>query len=121
MQNVLVVDDEEDLRDILEFNLLGLGIGLIVHHASDPLVALELMGKQKVDLIISDYSMPNMDGLNFLKTIRESGNQVPFVFISGNMDLQKQSLAKTFGAIANIEKPMNESIFSDLVLSLLKV
>lgn len=120
-QNVLVVDDEEDLREILEFNLLGLGIDLIVHHASDPVAALDLMEKHKIDLVISDYLMPNMDGLSFLKAIRNSGDHVPFIFISGNMDQAKQNMAISFGAIANMEKPMDESHFSSIILNLLKV
>jgi len=79
---VLYVDDEYDLLELgkqfleqsKEFNVD------IIPSAPE---ALDLLSKKPYDAIISDYQMPEMDGIEFLRTVRNSGNSIPFILFTG--------------------------------------
>jgi two-component system chemotaxis response regulator CheY len=66
-----------------------------------------LDGGLSVDLILSDYHMPVIDGVNFLKALsyRVSGKGVPVILLSGNMTKKMEKSAKQAGAFAVIAKP----------------
>jgi len=79
---VLVIDDEPEL---LECVCLLIGQDQYsIQTASNGLEALEILKSHCFDAIISDYRMPKMDGLELLNEVRNSGNDVPFIFLSGN-------------------------------------
>ena len=68
-RNILVVDDDETVRTSLS-ETLGRE-GYTVHTAEGPTEALQLLQKEQVKLVISDHHMPDMNGIDFLKIIRE--------------------------------------------------
>jgi CheY-like chemotaxis protein len=84
---VLIVDDEEDLRDLLEHILKSFGFD--VKTASNGKMALDLFQEFQFDLVVSDIKMPHMDGLTFLEKLRklEGIIQPKFFFITGGMDV----------------------------------
>lgn len=84
---VLVVDDTATSRALLLQALDGFGIGN-VEHAPDGQAALTSLAKRPVHLIISDYYMPNMDGLSLLQSVRSDAKtaKTGFILVSGRAD-----------------------------------
>ena len=67
--NCLIVDDEELARDLVENYANRLGYLNIIAKCADPLEAMQLMQEHKIDLIFLDIQMPNLTGIEFLKTL----------------------------------------------------
>jgi two-component system chemotaxis response regulator CheY len=106
MANVLIVDDSSTMRKIISRSLRQAGLAVDdIFEAGDGIEGLSVLGEKKVDLILSDINMPNMDGLEFIKQVRANGNAVPIVMITteGGEDIIKEALAS--GASASIKKP----------------
>ncbi|MEN6610997.1 MAG: PAS domain S-box protein [Methanoregulaceae archaeon] len=82
MITALYVDDEPDLLEIGKVFLEQSGEFEVVTLTSAE-DALPKLSQKKYDAIISDYQMPGMDGIEFLKRVRESGNSVPFIIFTG--------------------------------------
>lgn len=100
---ILVVDDEEDLRDVLSYQLKPLGV--IVETAENGRIGLELAKKNGYCAILSDISMPEMSGLDFLAGLRKEGVETPFVILTGFGDKVKAVEALRLGAFDFLEKP----------------
>ncbi|NMC74085.1 MAG: response regulator [Geobacteraceae bacterium] len=106
MANVLIVDDSSTMRKIISRSLRQAGLPVDdIYEAGDGIEGLSALGDKKVDLILSDINMPNMDGLEFIKQVRANGNTVPIVMITteGGEDIIKEALSS--GASASIKKP----------------
>lgn len=81
--NVLIVDDFSTMRKIIKNVLKQIGIESVVE-AENGKVALELLKKEQIDLIISDWIMPEMTGIDFLKACKseESTKKIPFIMVT---------------------------------------
>ena len=79
---ILVVDDEPYLADLAK-SFLTESEGLEVETAYSVSDARTILAKRHFDAIISDYQMPREDGLQFLKSLRQSGDNIPFVLFTG--------------------------------------
>jgi len=80
--SVLYVDDESALLDITQISLEKDG-DFSVSTALSAADGLLMMQEQTFDAVISDYQMPDMDGIRFLKQIRSSGSTIPFIIFTG--------------------------------------
>ena len=82
-QHILLVDDEEGLRRIAK-RALELA-GYRVTTAADGVLALEAFraNKKEFALVVSDITMPNLDGVGLQRAIHQQGDRIPFLFISG--------------------------------------
>jgi len=80
--SVLYVDDEPSLLDSTKISLEKKH-GFSVDTARSANDALKLLKTHEYDIIISDYQMPDMDGIEFLKLLRSSGNTIPFIIFTG--------------------------------------
>jgi two-component system chemotaxis response regulator CheY len=103
---ILIIDDDRPVRRALR--LLLESHAFDCKEADDGLEGLTLLdGGLSVDLILSDYHMPVIDGVNFLKALsyRVSGKGVPVILLSGNMTKKMEKSAKQAGAFAVIAKP----------------
>ena len=78
---VLVVDDEQSMLYLMKGFLED--EGLQVDTALSAKEALQMLSGEEYDVVVSDYKMPAMDGLEFLGELREQGNVTPFIFITG--------------------------------------
>jgi len=80
---VLVVDDMHAMRTILKALLRNMGIDKVVE-ASDGAMALEILRETKIDIILSDWNMPRMTGIELLQEVRQDPRlkELPFVMIS---------------------------------------
>ncbi len=82
MISILYVDDESYLLDIAKLYLEKTG-QFSVETCTSPLNAREILASSTYDAIVSDYQMPNMDGIEFLKYIRQHHGHVPFILFTG--------------------------------------
>jgi two-component system, chemotaxis family, chemotaxis protein CheY len=106
MANVLIVDDSSTMRKIISRSLRQAGLTVDeIYEAGDGVEGLNALANSKVDLILSDINMPNMDGLEFIKQVRAKGNTVPIVMITteGGEDILKEAISS--GASDSIKKP----------------
>ena len=82
MYSILYVDDEPAFLDVVRLYLQRSG-DLLVDTSLSAQQALKMLRKKRYDAIISDYQIPVMNGIEFLKNLRESGNSVPFIIFTG--------------------------------------
>lgn len=87
-QTILVVDDEEDIRDSLKALLESSLDNVDVLVAASGSEALATMRASPVDLVISDYKMPGMNGLELLAAIGKGSPQVPRILVTAFPDLE---------------------------------
>jgi len=104
---VLVVDDSATVRKFVAAALNMKGFRVIT--AGDGIEALERMPSEKFDLIITDLNMPDMDGYEFIRTLRETTEykEIPIIVLSSMTDLKNKDLAMESGALAFLEKPLS--------------
>jgi two-component system chemotaxis response regulator CheY len=101
---VLVADDSGTMRKILVRSLNALGVTDLVE-APDGVVALELFNKTPFDLVLSDWNMPNMTGIDLLKAIRATGSKVPVIMITTEAEKSRVLEAVQAGASGYVIKP----------------
>jgi len=106
--SILVVDDEEDIRDVLEIALKD--IGYTVYLAENGEKALEIFKSERPDIVITDIKMPVMDGIELLRRIKQENLETEVLMITGHgdMDLTISSLKNQ--AMDFITKPVNVDI-----------
>ncbi len=77
--------------------------------ANDGVEALERLKEQEVSLIVSDWMMPNMDGVEFCKAVRNDqlSNHIPFILLTAKTDNASKTEGMNCGADAYIEKPFS--------------
>ena len=102
---IMVVDDEENIREVLSNYLETLGYE--IQTASDGKDALEKFEAGAFDLIISDLLMPNIDGLELLRKVREKDRDVVFLMITGYPSIETAVEAIKKGAYDYITKPFH--------------
>ncbi len=107
MFNILVADDDKNTR--LLFKTILEDNKYTVFTASNGKEALEVMDKEHIDLVVLDIMMPNMDGYEFTKIVRESDNNLPILMVSAKqlpIDKQKGFIV---GTDDYITKPIDET------------
>jgi len=120
----LIVDDSSVMRKIVERSLRQAGIGLDqVLEAGNGSDALDLLRRQKVDLVLSDINMPIMDGLEFVRQLGgvENARGVPVVMITTEGSESHVVEAIACGARGYIRKPFTTDQVKEHVLPLLEL
>ncbi|MBU5486323.1 response regulator transcription factor [Clostridium sp. MSJ-11] len=102
--NVLVVDDEDEIRDAIEIYLKSEDI--FVFKAKDGIEALDIIQQQDIHLIILDIMMPRMDGIKATFKIREN-KDIPIIMLSAKSEDTDKILGLNVGADDYITKPFN--------------
>ena len=107
-KKVLVVDDSAVMRQIIKKNLKELGFSDL-SEAEDGAAGLKKAGEEPVDLIVSDWNMPNMTGLEFLKAVRADASLkgIAFIMVTSEADKEKIMEAVQAGVNQYIVKPFN--------------
>jgi two-component system, chemotaxis family, chemotaxis protein CheY len=116
--NVLVVDDYQTMIRIITNLLKQLGFNN-VDFATDGKAALEKIGGKQYGLIISDWNMEPMTGLDLLKTVRGSGNKVPFIMVTAESKTENVLAAREAGVNNYIVKPFNADTLKSKIASVL--
>ena len=103
---VLIVDDSKAMRMIVKRTLARTDLDRCeVVEAENGADALTKIESEHPDLVLCDWNMPEMSGIEFLKQLRESGSQVPFGFITSESGEDTKNLALESGAQFIITKP----------------
>ena len=100
---MLLIDDDEWIRDSLSLFFEGEGCHLLALETAEE--GIEALKKQDYDIIIADYKLPGIDGLEFLRRIQESHPDVMKVLITAYGSEEVVSEAKRLGARDFIQKP----------------
>ena len=119
---ILVVEDDSASAKLVTYHLRMMGFKNTTEVA-DGNSALEHLKKEKVDLVIADWHMPNMNGLNLFKALREEElwQDIPFLMVTVEKDHQKVQEAIQAGVREYIVKPIKGETFKRKVLELLGV
>ena len=105
MEKILVVDDEKEIRDLIEIYLKGEGYETV--KAADGEEALEVLSREKdIDLIILDIMMPKMNGIEACLKIREE-RELPIIMLSAKAEDVDKILGLNMGADDYLTKPFN--------------
>ena len=104
-KTIMVVDDSASLRQVVSIALKGAGYDVI--EGCDGKDAIAKLSGKKVNLIISDVNMPNMDGISFVKEIKKSDDYkfIPVVMLTTESQEQKKLQGQEAGVKAWIVKP----------------
>lgn len=119
-KNILVVDDDADIREITGQNLSNNGFQVTcAKNGKDAIKVLKLV---EFDLIISDLSMPDMDGFELMKELLKIKDDIPVIVVSGlGEDGCMLNMAKHLGADYTFEKPFDNNDLLKKVNELMSV
>ncbi|XJS10751.1 response regulator transcription factor [Aerococcaceae bacterium WGS1372] len=106
MFQILVVDDNKNTRQLMQAVLEAENYK--VYTAVDGQDALDVMDQQHIDLVLLDVMMPNMDGLEFTKLLRELDNDLPILMVSAKQLPQDRKLGFRAGTDDYMTKPVDE-------------
>ena len=106
--NVLIVDDEQLIRQGLRARIEYLGIDVDeIFEADNGLMALGIQDEHPIDLVITDIRMPDMDGLELIQEMQKKNNQIKFVVLSGYAEFSYAETAIRLGVKAYLLKPVS--------------
>jgi PAS domain S-box-containing protein len=111
---VLHVDDERQFVDLTATLLEREADNFAVETSTDPGDALELLADREFDCIVSDYDMPETDGIEFLESVREDYPELPFILFTGRGSEQVAADAISAGATDYIQKDTDTSQYTVL-------
>ena len=119
MYKALVVDDEpiilKGFDNLISWEEFGIEIAA---KAENGKAALQIARKEKIDLLITDIRMPEMSGLELLKTIRREGKNIKVIILSGYDDFQYVKEASKYGIENYLLKPIEENELEETLLHL---
>lgn len=111
---VLVVDDEQNIREIFQWHLEAAGFQ--AETAADGKKALERLSEDGgFDAIVSDINMPGLDGVELLKAVREKDLDLPLIFVTGAPALETAMDAVEHGAFRYLSKPVEAKVLRETV------
>src|SRR5947207_190070 len=121
--DVLIVDDSSAIRKVLRQMLQGAELGLgHVYEARDGREALEILKVDKVDVILSDINMPNMDGIELLSALQSDRmlKSIPMIMITTEGSQDRVLRALDLGASGYIRKPFNIKQIKDKLTAIVE-
>ena len=118
-RRILVVDDDKDIRELLE-DRLG-AMGYLVETETDGLRALNAAGSGRFTGMILDIGLPSLDGMEVLKQIRQSNEQLPIVMVTASGAKDTAIKAISFGAQAYLLKPFDVEELQQVIASCFRV
>ena len=115
---VLVVEDEAEIRELM--SLLLLRQGHRVQTCGSAMEAQESIRKNQFDLIVLDWMLPQISGLEFLKSLQASGSKIPVLMVTAKTEPQDIVAGLEAGADDYVTKPFEPAIFTARLKALLR-
>ena len=117
-KSILIVEDEQNIVDILSFNLSREGYDTL--EAYDGPTGLQLALEQDPDLILLDLMLPGMDGFEVCRQVRESGSSTPIIMLTAREEETDKVLGLELGADDYVTKPFSLAVLRARVNNLLR-
>ncbi len=118
---ILVADDSRVMRQIVIRTLRQAGYaGHEIVEAENGKDALDKVRSEAPDLVLSDWNMPEMSGIDLLASLRQSGSTVPFGFVTSEGSADMRARASAGGALFLIAKPFTPEAFGEVLGPVLK-
>lgn len=117
LKTILIVDDEEDLRDAIAFDFKRQGFNVV--QAENGKVAYQIVQSQPISVVLSDVRMAGGDGVELLKNIKSTHPQIPVVLSTGFAEIGIDE-AYDMGAMAVILKPFERKMLKEIITKILK-
>lgn len=117
-KTIMVVDDSASLRQVVNIALKGAGYDVI--EAADGQIALNKLDAQKVNLIVCDVNMPNMDGISFVRELKQKASHkfTPVIMLTTESQEEKKREGQAAGAKAWVVKPFRPEVLLGAVQKL---
>lgn len=112
---VLLVDDQKDIVRLLHSTLQTLGHQLDIVDAPSGEEALLEASRRKVDLLVADYLLPGISGVELMRKVKARNSDLKVIFISGTTDRKARDEMLNAGAVAMFDKPIPLADFLDAV------
>jgi two-component system chemotaxis response regulator CheY len=113
---IVVADDSRVMRQIVIRTMRQAGYaGMEIVEAVDGADAFEKVVEHSPDLVLSDWNMPNLTGIELLRKLRGAGHQVSFGFVTSEGSAEMRSTAEQAGAQFLIAKPFTSEAFRDVL------
>lgn len=114
-RQIFLVDDEPEVLKVLSTALKDLTSGVSLNCFTSPPESLEKLTQTGCDLFITDLDMPEMDGIDLLKTVKKMNPRIPVLVITGYADVPLAVKAIKAGASEFLEKPLETESFRTIV------
>jgi two-component system chemotaxis response regulator CheY len=107
MKRILTIDDSKTIRDMLRLTLVDAGFDVL--QAVDGRDGTEVLARERVDLVITDINMPNMDGYDVIRHIRrdDAHKGMPILVLTTESEVEKRNIAREAGATGWMVKPFD--------------
>jgi two-component system phosphate regulon response regulator PhoB len=115
---VLVVDDEEDIAEVISYNLTREGYELVCAHSGEE--ALKIMSEDRPDILLLDLMLPGIDGLDVCKSAKALYPTLPIIMVSAKGDEADIVTALELGADDYVTKPFSQKVLQAKVRSALR-
>lgn len=115
---ILVVDDSRAMRSIVIRAVKAAGVEATFLEAQNGAEALAAVRQEKPDLVLSDWNMPEMSGIDLLRALRAEGNGVPFGFVTSEGEAVQRDRAREAGALFLIAKPFSPDAVKEALAAL---
>ncbi len=113
----LIVDDEENIREILEATLKPLSLAIFKAESAEQ--GLEIIREENLDLVICDIQMSGMNGLEFLKKVKQEQPAIKFLMITAHGTMDTAVQAMRYGASDFLTKPFENEAIRQIARNLL--
>ena len=117
-QSVLVVDDDHNVLEVLDARLSS--SGLTVYKANGGRKALQILKTRRIDLVVSDVKMPEMDGMELLSEIIRTQPGLPVIFLTAYANVPDAVKAVKSGAVDYVEKPFDGKDLTEKIQKMLQ-
>lgn len=116
---IMIVDDDKTTRKILGLYLKAKGFEVL--YAENGLDAMEKLGRESVNMVMTDLNMPYMDGIELIKTIRQNAGlkHMPVLMVTTEADEEERVKAMAAGADGYLVKPVSADMVSDNIKDIL--
>lgn len=116
---LLVIEDEDDIRECI-IDIIGPFFDKVCE-AKNGFEALDVLNTSKPNLIVCDFNMPKLNGVEFIKLIKSKHNKIPIIVLTGRGSQEVRRMVWAYGIWEYFEKPFDPKAFKDCVKNVISM